>query len=256
MGKIGRGMFMIMDYIFPTVIAVGVITTVAFLILRVKKGGLPAMYCKAGASMCFIGTAFAALAFSINGEEMMPKKQFIYGVIMILGFIFSLLGDIWLDLKYCYDKDSDIFLYSGFISFMAGHVFFCVAIINQYRLKPSHFAWCCILSAALAVGVILTEKLMKLSYGKFRTIVAVYSFFVSMTAFLSVFSMAVNDFSRNTILLSVGAVAFLLSDLVLSNIYFKKGGNTNPNVVINHTLYYFGQFALAATLLPLPLFKG
>ena len=75
-----------------------------------------------------------------------------------------------------------------------------------------------------------------------------------MTAFLSIFSMVVNDFSRNTILLSVGAVAFLLSDLVLSNIYFKKGGNTNPNVVINHTLYYLGQFALAATLLPLPLF--
>lgn len=245
---------MIMDYIFPAVIVVGVLTTVAFLILRVKKGGLPAMYCKAGASMCFIGTAFASLAFSINSEEMIPKKQFVYGALMILGFIFSLLGDIWLDLKYCYEKDSGIFLYSGFISFMAGHVFFCAAIINQYTLKPKHFALCCIISAVLAVGVILTEKLMKLDYGKYRKIVAVYSFFVAMTAFLSIFSMVVNDFSRNTILLSIGAVAFLLSDLVLSTIYFKKGGNTNPNVVINHTLYYLGQFALAATLLPLPLF--
>lgn len=247
---------MIREYVFPAVIVIGVITTLAFLILRVKKGGLPAMYCKAGASMCFIGTAFSAWAFSLNGEQMMPRKEFIYGVIMILGFIFSLLGDIWLDLKYCYDKDSDIFLYSGFISFMAGHVCFCSAIIGQYRLEVSHFAWCCVISMVLAVGVMLTEKLMKLQYGKFRKIVAIYSFFVAMTVFTSVFSMIVNDFSRNTILLTVGATAFLLSDLVLTNIYFKKGGNNNLNVVVNHTLYYFGQFALAATLLPLPLFKG
>lgn len=246
---------MIREYIFPIVIAVGVITTVSFLILRVKKGGLPAMYCKAGASMCFIGTAFSALAFSFDSEEMMPKKQFIYGVIMILGFILSLLGDIWLDLKYCYDKDSDVFLYSGFISFMAGHVFFCSAIIYQYRLKPLHFVCCFLISLALAVVIWFTEKFMKLQYGKFKKIVAVYSVFVFMTAALSVFSMVVNDFSRNTILLSIGAVAFLLSDLVLTNIYFKKDGNNNLNVVVNHTLYYFGQFALAATLLPLPLFK-
>lgn len=243
------------SYMFPAVIAVGVITTLAFLILRVKKGGLPAMYCKAGASMCFIITAFTALAYSFNGEDLMPKKPFIYGVTMILGFIFSLLGDVWLDLKYCYDKDSDVFLYSGFISFMAGHIFFCSAIVYQYKLKPLHFAACCIFSALLALGVFLTEKVMKLNYGKFKKIVAVYSFLVSMTVFLSLFSMAVNDFSRNTILLSVGAASFLLSDLVLTNIYFKNGGNTAPNIIINHTLYYFGQFALAATLLPLPLFK-
>ena len=246
---------MIREYIFPIVIAVGVITTVSFLVLRVKKGGLPAMYCKAGASMCFIGTAFSALAFSFDSEEMMPKKQFIYGVIMILGFILSLLGDIWLDLKYCYDKDSDIFLYSGFISFMAGHVFFCSAIIYQYGLKPWHFLGCVGISNIAAIIVICTEKLMQLNYGKFKKIVQAYSVCVFMTASLSIFSMVVNDFSRNTILLSIGAVAFLLSDLVLTNIYFKKGGNNNLNVVVNHTLYYFGQFALAATLLPLPLFK-
>lgn len=246
---------MIRDYLFPAVIFLGVVTTLAFLILRVKKGGLPAMYCKSGASMCFIGTAFAAWAFSLNADEMMPRKQFIYGAIMILGFIFSLLGDIWLDLKYCYDKDSSIFLYSGFISFMAGHVFFVSAIVAQYSLKSWHFGICCGVSAGFAILVVLTENLMKLSYGKFRKIVAIYTFFVVMTSSTAVTSMLVNGFSRNSILLTVGAVSFLLSDLVLSNVYFKEGGNTNLNVVINHTLYYLGQFSLAATLLPLPLFK-
>ena len=246
---------MITDYLFPAVIVAGVLTTVAFLILRVKKGGLPAMYCKTGASMCFIGTAFASWAFLLNTDEVMTRREFMYGALMILGFIFSLLGDIWLDLKYCYDKDSHIFLYSVVISFMAGHVFFVTAITTQYRLELWHCAICCGVSAIFAVLVVLTEKLMKLSYGKFRKIVAVYTFFVTMSAAAAVMSMFINGFSRNSILLAVGALSFLLSDLVLSSVYFKEGGNNSLNVIINHILYYFGQFALAATLLPLPIFK-
>jgi hypothetical protein len=50
-------------------------------------------------------------------------------------------------------------------------------------------------------------------------------------------------------MLSIASVLFTLSDLVLSNIYFKDGGNTKTNVVINHLLYYAAQFTFASTLL-------
>lgn len=228
--------------ILTVIIAVGVLTTIAFLILRVTKGGLPAMYCKAGASLCFIGTAFAAFSYSRNHFE--------YSVMMILGLIFSLLGDIWLDLKYVYDKDKDIFLYSGFICFMCGHVFFVSAIAYEYfGYKLWHFllgSACCVL---VAIGVMLTEKPMKLNYGKFRKIVVIYTFFVSMTTATSIIGMCCNGFTGKYILLSIGSVAFLLSDLVLSSIYFGDNKNTKSNVIINHILYYFAQFALAATIL-------
>lgn len=226
----------------PAIIAIGVITTVAFLILRVTKGGLPAMYCKAGASLCFIGTAFAAFSYG--------RERFEYGVLMIFGLIFGLLGDIWLDLKYVYDKHKDIYLYSGFICFMCGHVFFISAIAYEYsQYKLWHFALSAAICLIIALGVGFLEKPMKLHFGKFKKIVMLYTFFLSMTAATAIIGMFNNGFSAKYVWLSIGSVAFLLSDLVLSSIYFGENKNTKPNVMINHLLYYFAQFALAGTIL-------
>ena len=45
-------------YIYAAAVIVGVLATIAFLIMRVLRGGIAAMFIKAGASICFIGTAF------------------------------------------------------------------------------------------------------------------------------------------------------------------------------------------------------
>lgn len=226
----------------PAIIAIGVLTTIAFLIVRVKKGGLPAMFCKAGASLCFIGTAFAA--FSYN------REFFDYGVLVIFGLIFSLLGDIWLDLKYVYEEHKDLYLYSGFICFMCGHSLFIPAIAIGYEsYKWWYFVLAAAVSAVTALAMILLEKPMKQDFGKFRKITALYTFFVTMTLMTSAIGMILNGFTFKYILLTVGAAAFALSDAVLSVIYFKKGGNTKVNVTVNHTLYYFAQFAIASTIL-------
>ena len=226
----------------PAIIVLGVVTTIVFLVIRVYKGGLPAMFTKACASACFIGTACAA--FSYNHDD------FNYGILMLLGFIFSLLGDIWLDLKYVYKHHECVYTMAGFICFMVGHCFFIPAMFSDYgKFK----AWYPVLAAAIcavcAAAVLLTEKALKMNYGKYRKAAVVYSFLVSGSLVTAVIGMAVTGFSTKYILLSVGAAAFLLSDGVLSFIYFKEGGNTKVNVVINHILYYFAQFAFASTLL-------
>lgn len=227
---------------FYAVLALGAAVTVLFLFLRVTKGGLPAMYCKAAASVCFIATAFTA--FSMN------RENFGYGALMIMGLIFGLLGDIFLDLKYVYEKDKDIFLYSGFISFACGHTFFVTAIFREYESFSFKYLLIAV-GVCLLVGafVLLTEKPMKLTYGKFKPAVTVYTIFVSMTLVVSVLGLILYGASKRFILLTVGAAAFLLSDLVLSPIYFAKDKNTKFNVILNHTLYYFAQFTLASTIL-------
>lgn len=225
----------------PAIITIGVIVTLIFLIMRVLKGGLPAMFFKAGASACFIGTACAA--FSMN------RSKFEYGILMILGFIFSLLGDVWLDLRYVYKEHERIYTFAGFICFMLGHVFFIPAVLIGYKImKWQYLLIGLLICLGFVVACALMEKVMKLNYGVYKPITLVYSFLVTGTAVAAVMGMIVNGFTKKYVVLSVGAVAFLLSDLVLSSIYFAKDKNTKANVLINHILYYFAQFAFASTL--------
>ncbi len=239
-----------MEGLVVGILTVGVIVTVVFLVLRVTKGGLGAMFAKAGASACFIGTAFMAFAYNIE-KFGYNRRNFEYGILMLLGFVFSLLGDIWLDLKYVHKDCSRPYTYAGFICFMIGHVFFVPAILLGY----TEFNWWLIplLVGSCLVIVILAavmEKINKnLDYGEFRIITLFYAFFVAATMFCSINGLLLFGYTKKYLILSIGSVAFVLSDLVLSSIYFEKGKNTNANVLINHLLYYFAQFAFASTLL-------
>ena len=64
-----------------------------------------------------------------------------------------------------------------------------------------------------------------------------------MTAYITKFKLSA------WIVMSVGALLFLLSDLVLSGMYFGENKNTKGNIILNHTLYYAAQFCMAATIL-------
>lgn len=228
--------------LFIGVLTVGVAVTLLFLVFRIREGGLKAMFIKALASACFIGTAFVAFAYK--------RGHFEYCVLMILGFIFSLMGDIWLDLKYVYKQHSHIYTYAGFLCFILGHIFFIPAIFFEYNeLKWQYFIITAVACGVFAVSSVLIEKPLGLKYGRYKMITVVYSLFLSGTMFSAIGGLVYNGFSKRFIALAVGSVLFTLSDLVLSNIYFKEGGNTKANVVINHILYYSAQFIFASTLL-------
>ena len=94
---------------------VGILATAVFLVLRVQRGGIAALYAKAVASLCFIATAIAAT----NENRLFLD----FGSWMTFGLVFGLLGDVWLDLKWIYLQDKDSYLYSGFIFFLLGHDF-------------------------------------------------------------------------------------------------------------------------------------
>ena len=102
----------------------------------------------------------------------------------------------------------------------------------------------------LAVGAGLMEKINKnLDYGEFRVITLVYALFVAATMFCSMNGFFLFGHSKKFLILMIGSILFVASDLVLSSIYFEKGKNTKVNVIINHTLYYAAQFLFASTLL-------
>lgn len=218
----------------------GMLATLVFLIVRVKKGGMPGLYTKSIASLCFIATALAATNHN---------KTFIgFASLIILGLVLGMLGDIWLDLKWIQLEKKDTYLYSGFISFLIGHLFYIGAI---YKHSPWTLGSILIaVAGAIVIAVIATlmEKPLKMNYGKFRLILFLYSLVLAFTVTSSIVTAVITGGATVWMVMSIGSVLFILSDLVLSGIYFAEGKNTPLNVVVNHVLYYAAQFTVASTI--------
>lgn len=169
-----------------------------------------------------------------------------------MGLIFGLLGDVWLDMKYVYKQHNHIYTYAGIICFIANHIFYIPAVAFKYG--EGQFEWwygvinivACVVFATVTMAL---EKPMKVKYGRYKKILFLYGAFLSCTMFTAINGLFYKGFSKDLFMLAIASVLFTLSDLVLSNIYFKEGGNTKPNVVVNHLLYYAAQFTFASTLL-------
>lgn len=227
---------------YYVLLAIGITATIVFLVLRVKKGGIAALYAKAIASCCFIATALAAM----NRNRVFLE----FGTLILAGLILGMLGDIWLDLKWIYLQDKNSYLYAGFISFLLGHLCFITAIFRSAPWNSFSIIMSIVLALVIGVIAILMEKPLKMKYGKFKLIVFLYSCTLALTMTASMMTAYITKFKLSAwIVMSVGALLFLLSDLVLSGMYFGENKNTKGNIILNHTLYYAAQFCMAATIL-------
>lgn len=223
----------------------GIALTVLFLVLRVKKTDCRAAVAKAVASLFFILTALAA-AYA-NGSEAVYK----YSLFIAGGLVCGLLGDIWLDLKFVYPQDGDFLTYAGFLSFAGGHFLYTAAV--AVGIGFDYRALLCALAAGILAAVVIyfTEKPMKLKYGKFKLISCFYAAVLfGITVFCVSTAIFVEANRTVSIVMSAGAVFFIISDLILSGTYFGEGKNRPFDIVTNHVTYYIAQFVIASA----PLF--
>lgn len=218
----------------------GIAAAIFFLFVRVKRGGVPGTLAKSIPSFLFIVTACASLAAN--------PDQYRYGLLIIPGLVCGILGDIWLDLKYAYPEDADTYLYAGFYSFFAGHLFFITAIFLHYSWSPSTLLISLGLAVTAAVINIASGKPLGLDFGKFRMTCFIYSLSLMMTTFSSIVAAYVTG-ATVWYIMSAGSILFFLSDIVLSGTYFGSGKGTPPYVIINHGLYYGAQFIIASSVL-------
>lgn len=215
-----------------------------FLKLRVKACSAKAAVAKSWISVFFILSWLAAS----YAKGLSAFAAFIGG-----GLLFGLLGDIWLDLKFCYEPDNDFYTKMGFLSFGIGHAFYVAAVISGTigGFRPIAILPACGVALFAAAVVFFGEKAMKLHYGNYKIISTVYGGVLFFMAAFAFFSALFGGFAQNThlIVMAVGGVLFIISDLILSGTYFGEGKNRPVDIITNHAAYYVSQFIIAAAVL-------
>ena len=218
------------------------VITLIFCWLRSSKATFYSLTLKILASLCFIFSAIIAL--SLIGFDSTV------GILILVGLICGLAGDILLDLKVMYPAKNDVLFLTGTMSFAIGHVFYFVALLLiNISTNTMALAWAIPVSVVLAVGltliILFSSKKMGMDFGKVKWVVIGYSIILS---FMFFYSVCVAILSPMVWIFAAGMLVFLLSDLILSMQYF--GGKTQKSFIYyNHILYYLAQVMFALFIL-------
>ena len=229
--------------------ALGAFCLWRFLKNRVEQPSVRSLLWKAFTSVCFLAVAFAGV-----WKNALSGVRTEYSLLIMAGLFFGLLGDIWLDLKWNCPKENDGYTFAGFWCFLAGHICFLTAMIRFGEVShgTADILIPVIISAVLGIAVGMGGKLLSLDYGKFRGITMLYGAVLIATTLVSGRFVLLTHFgSRSFLLLFIGAVLFLISDLILSGTYFGEGKDRPADIISNHVFYYAAQFLIAFSILAL-----
>ncbi|MDR3344469.1 MAG: lysoplasmalogenase [Oscillospiraceae bacterium] len=227
--------------------------------LRIKEKMRPALLIKTALSVLFIlYSLYAIKRLTGTGVSYIDRSALIMGLCTVAGMVCGLLGDIWLDLKDIHGDSKHFYMYCGFTSFLIGHLFFMSGMANVLEIKLYTVLLAACVGVVMTLFMFFLEKPMKLDYGKFRPILLIYTFILSLTTALPVIcalpSITNGGKPLFPIIFGAGMILFFLSDLILSQVYFSTV-NAKPkplHIALNYIFYYGGQFTLAASLYFLP----
>ena len=230
-----------MGYLF---FIIGIVAIIIFLVKRTAKVTTDVIAIKSVASMGFI---LSGLFFFINNKAC-PDYL---GAFTVGGACFGMLGDIVLDLKYSKLNDADRCTNLGFWSFLIGHIFYSVAMVSAYGVELTNIICVAIGIIAGIVIAIVTEKVMKLEYGKFKKITILYTAVLCMTLGFAGGYTITESYTLHSVLLNIGFALFVLSDAFLAGLYFSKKEEDRTNrtaIVLNHLTYFAAQYIIALSL--------
>jgi len=227
-------------YIYPyLLIFLGAIALTLFLIARDRKGSVKALLYKTLTSFLFVAVAFAS--FMVNPGTGVAE----FAMLIMMGLICGLIGDILLDLKIMYKESSSLYQHGGMVAFLVGHLFYLAALIIYFG-----FNWMPVL-IALALAIIIagvSKFILKFNFAEHTINTYAYSFILSYMMTQACYAAITQGFTACTVLLAAGSILFLLSDLVLVMTYYDNK-DSRPFIAVNHVLYYAAEFTIALSIL-------
>lgn len=215
------------------------ISSIIYLFLRLKKPSLSALIFK-------IISTFLIIIYTVIIVYSYPEN-INFGLIIIVGLIFGLIGDIFLDLKTIYPIESDIYTFLGFYSFLLGHFVYIGYFLSSNTLSIMENSFVFAIAGIVVFLVLATETPMKLNYGRFRIITTIYAFILSFVTVLSLWiGLKTSELSYS--IFGVGMILFLISDLILSQIYFGRK-DKNWMISANYIFYISAQYLIASSII-------
>lgn len=203
---------------------------------------------KAKKNYAFIFKTITSILFISAGLISYIKSpgDYYYFALLIIGLFFSLFGDMFLALKVNHDDGSlnKYFLY-GLVSFSLTHVLYVLAFshLGSFNILDLIVA---LILAFIAISILKSNK--NIDFKDMFLPASMYAFIICLMTFESIKLLLLFNLNMATCLLLIGALLFILSDIVLSFILF----NSNPKKflsAINLITYYIGQVLIASTLL-------
>jgi len=222
-------------------VAAGAVTLVFYVKEKIRAYSVTSLILKTAVSVFFMLTAMSALS----------ENYTVFGITVIAGLLLGLLGDVWLDLKLIYPLYDRVYTYTGFVSFLIGHLFFIAGMIGRwyelgcliYIAVPVALA----VIVGIMVGVIGTKLGMK--FGEFKTVSMVYGGVLFAMASIAGGLALYNGLQETALnMMFVGGVLFAASDYVLCGTYF-AGKERKTDIILNYITYYSAQFIIALSLL-------
>ncbi len=217
-----------------------------FLAERVKEKSTKAAMIKSSVSVLFMSVAAVAWSLIPDGAQHAKFAPF-----LLIGLLCGLLGDIWLDLKFVYPKEIEIYTFAGFYAFAAGHILFIIGLIWQYGIGVPilYIIVPLLIACAVGAGNVALGPVMKMDYGKFKAITGIYGAILFGMTLLAGSLALYNHFQYTTLnLMFAGGILFAISDLILSGTYFSTGKDRPIDVITNHAAYYAAQFLIAMSI--------
>ena len=179
-----------------------------------------------------------------------------FAVTMVIGTIFGWIGDYFL-----HAKPSNAYFATGFVSFLIGHIAYIIAFVRATPVISADYDMFNLTEVLILIGIVaaamVISRVLKVKFAPRIVELAIWIYVITITIMLvraSALGMCYWTTGGENgliafLVLTLGAVFFLMSDVTLGLIIFGGQKKNYPLKIFNILTYFWGQVMLASSIL-------